>query len=226
MSDAGTGPPPVSAQRSAGGCARPASSSRASVVATRLTSVTPSSASARRTRLRLEALVDHRGGGVDGGAQQDRKAPDVRQGQRAQPALAGIEPERHRRAERAPQQVAVGQLDRPRGGARAGGVDHDRGRVQVVTRCQRSAAAGSPHARAAPRRAASSHRRRPPRARPPDRRRSTGTATAPSEQAGMQRLGEVRGLRAARSRRASPRPPPRSSQGARSGQRRRARARA
>ena len=49
-SAAGTGPPPVSAQRSAGGSSRPASSSRASVVATRLTSVTSCSRSACSTR--------------------------------------------------------------------------------------------------------------------------------------------------------------------------------
>jgi len=49
-SASGTGPPPVSAQRKAGGRSRPASSSRASVVDTRETSVTSCSRNARRTR--------------------------------------------------------------------------------------------------------------------------------------------------------------------------------
>ena len=58
----------------------------------------------------------------------------MRERQRAQPALARVETERDGRAERAPQEVAVGELDRLGGGRRAGGVDHDGGASQLVAR--------------------------------------------------------------------------------------------
>ena len=84
----------------------------------------------------VEALVDDRRRRVDRRAHHDRQAADVRERQRAQPALGGVEAERDGRAQRAPQPVAVGQLDRLGRPARARGVHDDRGRVEVVAVAQ------------------------------------------------------------------------------------------
>ena len=102
------GPPPRSAQRSVGGCSSPASSSRASIVGTSETSVIrrAGSISASSTALGLETAVQDRGRGVDRAPDRDRQPADVGQRHRAQPPLGGVEPERHRRAERAGQEVA------------------------------------------------------------------------------------------------------------------------
>ncbi len=186
------------------GCEGRASSSRASVVATRLTSVTVLLAQGREHALGIEALVHDRRGGVDGRANEDRQPADVRQRQRAQPALARVAAERHGRAERAPQEVAIGQLDRPsarRWCRRCGSLRRsrrDRARPRAA-----SLAAAADRARR--------HRSGAPPGSPPPRRRaaarsageargSIGTAIAPSRQAGVQRLGERRGPQAARSR--------------------------
>ena len=87
---------------------RPASSSRASIVGTSETSVIrrAGSISVGQHRLGVEALVEDRGRGVDRAADRDRQAADVGQRHRAQPALARVEAERHRGAERAGQEVA------------------------------------------------------------------------------------------------------------------------
>ena len=82
--------------------------------------------------LELEALVHDRGRGVDRRAHEDRQAADVDERQRAQPALARVQPERDGRAERAPQQVAVAQLHGLRRGGRARGVDHNGRGVEIV----------------------------------------------------------------------------------------------
>ena len=129
--EGGTGPPPSSTQRSPSTRSRPASSSRCRVVATRLTSATGLAQGLQRG-VELEAVVDDGGGRVDRGAHQDREAAHVRERHHAQPALLGGSPEGHGRAEGAPQQVAVGELDLLRLGARAGGVHHQGGRVEVV----------------------------------------------------------------------------------------------
>ena len=88
--------------------------------------------------LGLKALVHDRGRRVDRRAHEDRQPADMRQRQRAQPALARVEAERDGRAERAPQQVAVRQLDGLGRGAGARRVDHDGRRIEVVS--QRRAA--------------------------------------------------------------------------------------
>ncbi len=107
------------------------------MVGTSETMVGPSSrSSASRTRSVVEALVDDRRRGVDGRAHHDRQAADVRQRQRAQPALGRVEAQRDGRAERAPQPVAVGELDRLRRPARARGVHHDGRGVEVVALAQ------------------------------------------------------------------------------------------
>ena len=114
------------------------------------------------------------------------------QRQRAQPALVLVEPERDRRAQRAPQQVSVAELDRSRRAGGARGVDHDRRGLGVV--------AGAPRQRALAPRAAGRSKRRLEHTR---RRRGDMRALAcgqaqvdrhgdrPVEQARVQRLGEL-----------------------------------
>ena len=126
------------------GWSRPASSRRVSVVGTSETTVGPcGSSSACEHAVGLEALVDDRGRAVDRGAQQDRQAADVAQRQRAEPALVGVDAERDRAAQRAPEPVAVGEADRLGLGRGPAGVDEDRGRVEVVGRRARSGSPGA-----------------------------------------------------------------------------------
>ena len=174
---------------------RPASSRRASVVATRLTSVACLLAERVQHAVGLEALVHDRGGRVDRRAQQDREPADVRQRQRAQPALVAVEAERDGRAERAPQQVAVGELDRlaarrwcPRCGSR-----------RAVASRSWPAPAGSATARQA-RRPARQRLARPRARRPSAMRARSARGQAQvdrhgdraQQQARVQRLGEAR----------------------------------
>ena len=207
-SAAGTGPPPVSAQRSAAGRSRPPSSSRVSVVATRLTRVTSSLAQRVQHPVHLEAFVHHRARPVDRRAQQDREAADVRERQRAQPTLAPVETEGHGRAEGAPQQVRVAQLDRARRRARPGRVDHHGDRVEIVLDRAENAR-DRVRRRAAPRRSEPSPRRcgraRPRRgAGPPERRLrpAAGMRAAPARTPGRP------AARSPRARPASHRGPP------------------
>ena len=190
-SEGATGPPPSSTQRSPGTRSRPASSSRCRVVATRLTTLIRSLAQrAQRARRARSCSWTHGGGRVDRAAHQDREAAHVGQRHHAQPALLGGGAERHGRAEGAPQQVAVGELDLLRRGAAARGVHHQRGRVEVVTlvhapsgrrpSARRRAAAGAGGAAAAAPPARRRSRAAPARCSDSERRRSIGTAAAPS----------------------------------------------
>jgi hypothetical protein len=84
----------------------------------------------------VEALVHERRRAVDRRAHDDRQPADVRERQRAQPAFARVQAEGHGRPQRAPQPVAVGELDGLGLAARAGGVDDDRRGAEVVTVAQ------------------------------------------------------------------------------------------
>ncbi len=152
--------PPSSAQRSAGGSRSPASSSRVSVAGTSETSVGPARVAQRGEHaIDVEALVHDRAGAVDRRAHQDRQAADVRERQAAEPALVGVDAERDRRAERAPEPVAVRQRDRARVGARARGVDDHR-RQRRGRACRAGSRPGPRRLRAARRRARRSSRAR------------------------------------------------------------------
>ena len=207
-----SGAPPSSAQRSAGGSRRPASSSRASVVGTSETSVGRGSCSSASTRsVSKRSCRTDAGRRVDRAAQEDRQAADVGERQRAQPAVGGVDAERRGRAQRAPQPVAVGELDGPRrrSSRTCGRRSHG---VEVVPPAKAGAAAR--------RRAARRPRARCPRDRRrarPARRRSIGTATAPSSRhpcSATQNASPAGSARPTRSpgptpRAASPPPPPR-----------------
>ncbi len=120
------------------------------------------------------------------------------EGKRAQPALLAREPERDGGAEGAPQQVGVGELDGPRHGGGAGGVDDHGDGVEVVSTAdgRRRQAAAAPGAGAAG----------PLRQRPIDEHLAPGGdplallrgeaqidghGDGAEQQAGVERLGEV-----------------------------------
>ena len=77
----------------------------------------------------VEAVVDHRRGPVDDAAHDDREPADVKQRQAAEPAVGGLDAEVERRADGAPEVVAVGEADRARA---AGGAAREDPAVQGV----------------------------------------------------------------------------------------------
>ena len=139
----------------------------------------------------VEALVHDRRRRVDARAQQDRKAADVAHRQRAQPALArGRGQARRQSRARSTGSCRSVSCHRARRGGRAGGVDHDGRRVQVVTDRRRSRAAAGARAPGRARGRAAGAQRLVDEHRGAARDRgplaagpgagSTGTATAPS----------------------------------------------
>ena len=162
-----------------GGSRSPASSRRWSVVGTSETIVAPPSGrpSSSRTRSVSKRSWTIAVVAVDRAAQDDRQPADVRQRQRAEPALRGVQAERDARPERAPQPVAVGQLDRLRPPARPRRVDDDRDRVEVVPALEADVGLVAVDRPVDDERRAARDARGAPR---PPSRTSIGTATAPS----------------------------------------------
>ena len=76
-----------------------------------------------RHLLGVEAVEEHGGGPVDDRAQDDREAGDVAQGQAAEPAVGRIDADVEGGADRAEQEVPVGQTDRARLARGAAGED-------------------------------------------------------------------------------------------------------
>ena len=110
-------PAPARRRRStarSGSRSTPASSSRTSCVATSETTVTPSPSSDAATRSTSKPSWMHGGGPVDHAAHHDREPADVEERQAAEPAVGGFDAEVERRADRAPEVVAVGEPDRAR----------------------------------------------------------------------------------------------------------------
>src|SRR5690606_38311930 len=86
--------------------------------------------------------LQHDGDAVDRGAYQDGEAADVEERQDGQPTVVDVAAQVHRRADRAPPQVAVGEQRALRLSGGAGGVDDHEGVGEVDGVAQGDAGAG------------------------------------------------------------------------------------
>ena len=90
----------------------------------------------------VEAVEQHGGGPVDDRAQDDREPGDVAERQAAEPAVPGVDADVEGGPDRAEQEVAVGQPDRPRLARGAAGQDPALEVVHVVLAEQRQVRLG------------------------------------------------------------------------------------
>ena len=167
---------------------------------------------ARADAVDVEAVVDDRGGAVDDRAHDDPEPGDVAERQAAEPAVVGLDADVEGGADRAPEEVAVGEADRVRGAGAAAG--QDAGSRRRPCRARRAAAcrprSGSARRRRRGRRSAPRRRRSSP-APPRSGAGSSGSSAGPDLHQRVRRAPPARGAGAWSA--------PRSSRGARRGRR-------